>query len=1032
MNLIKLSIERTVFAWILMFGLIVFGAVCLSKLGVSRLPDVDFPIVTVSMNYEGAAPEVVEAEIVDPIEEALLSVEGIKEMRSSVRQGSGSVQLEFDIDRNVDVVLQEVQTAIGQIRFPLGVDPPVVRKKNPEEDPMMYLALTAKGHSLRDMIVYADQTLLDELRFLPQIGEVSISGFSQRNLRIWPDLEKLRRADLTISDLIDAIETQHIEAAAGQFIEKERELRVRWLGEAYSVDQFKQLRILRRAGSTIQDTVYHVGDVAEVEDGLSDVRRLARIKGNSALSISVKKQRGANEVAVADAVRAQVEKIRKSLPEGYDLEVRVDFTKSTRAVVNTTIEKLAVAALVTIVICFFFLGSFQAAINILFSIPTSIVGSFLVVYFAGFTLNLFTLLALTLAISIVVDDAIMLLENIVRHYRMGKNSRQAAYDGAMEILPAATAATMAVVAVFAPVIFMSGITGKFFYQFGITMSAAVLLSLLEAVTITPMRAAALMSTETKISKFERWLDHQFERLAKFYQRLLRHTLNWSLAVVVLAVGGFAVSMFLIRGVRQEFIPPQDQDVILLNGQLPPGTSLATTSEASKQVEELVGSIPEVQGYLLNVGAGGGGSTNVNQISMPITLTPRESGRRRHTEVMEDIRNGMKNIKDFKATLRDISSRGLTTGRQFPVSLNIMGPDLDILDQKSKEISEKLMSEGLAVDMDSNFRKGIPELEVEPIRERLASRGVSVETVAVTLNAALAGLRVSRYTAGGRRYDIRVKVPEDDIRSRADIQKIAVRNEFGNIVKLGDLVKMEERGTVQSITRVNRQRAIGIFGQLAKGQSQAKVLERAEQIAREVLPQGYTASLEGASAGLTESFKSLVSALLLGILVAYMVLAVQFNSFIHPLSVLMALPFSVTGALLALWGTGVSLNLFSFIGLIVLMGIAKKNSILLVEFTNHVRDKENKDVITSLTEACPVRLRPILMTSTATVAAAMPLIIGNSMGQETRTPMGLTIIGGTIVSTVLTLFVIPALYHVLSRFERRGHVELVDTKKTGSA
>lgn len=1005
-----------------MAALIVFGGVAATQLGVSRLPDVDFPVISVSMTFEGAAPEIVEAELVDQIEEALLNVEGIKQMRSAVRQGAGSVQLEFDINRDVDVVLQEVQTALSQIRFPLGVDPPIVRKQNPEEDPILFIALTAKDKTLRDMIVFADQTLLDQFRFLPNIGEVSVAGFSERNLRIWPDLEKLRKADLTITDIIDAIETQHIEAAAGQYVDKDRELRVRWLGEAYDTDEFKNLRILRRGGATIQDAVYRIGDVAKVEDGLSDIRRLARTNGATALSVSIKKQRGANEVDLADAVIAKVAEVKKTLPEGYDLSVRVDFTKSTRAVVHTTIEKLIVAACVTIVICFLFLGSWQAALNILFSIPTSIVGTFLVIYFMGFTLNLFTLLALTLAISIVVDDAIMLLENIVRHSRMGKPAKQAAYDGAMEILPAATAATLAVVAVFAPVIFMSGITGKFFFQFGVTMSAAVLLSLLEAVTITPMRAAAFMAVSPKVSRFEKWLDVKFEHFAHVYQGILKHTLNWSKTVVAVAVVLFVASLFLVRGIRQEFLPAQDQNLILVQGQLPPGASLQSTSETASKIEEIIRAIPEVEGYLMSIG-GGGGASNVNQIFMPITLKPREERTVTHTEVMDKIREGLKPIKNFRASLRDVSSRGLTTGRQFPLSLNIMGPDLDILDEKSKEIMKRLSDEGLAQDLDTDFRKGIPELEIEPLRDKLASRGVSVEAVAVTLNAALAGLRVSRYTAGGRRYDIRIKVPEEQVKARSDIQKVAVRNQFGNIVAIGDLVKMEEKGTIQSITRINRQRAIGIFGQLTKGKSQAAVLQRAEAIAREVLPEGYTVSLEGASAGLSESFSSLMIALMMGILVAYMVLAIQFNSFIHPISVLMALPFSVTGALLALWMFGVSLNLFSFIGLIVLMGIAKKNSILLVEFTNHVRDKEGKDVLTALVEACPVRLRPILMTSTATVIAATPLIFGNSMGQETRTPMGLTIVGGTILSTFLTLFVVPAIYKVLSNFEGARDTDL---------
>ncbi|MGE4133987.1 MAG: efflux RND transporter permease subunit [Bdellovibrionales bacterium] len=1020
MNLIELSIRRNVFAWILMAGLITFGGFTLTKLGVSQMPDVDFPIVSVSVNFDGAAPEIVEAEIIDEIEENLLNVEGIKEMKSSIQQGSGTVTLEFNIDRNVDVALQEVQTAISQIRFPVGVDPPVVRKRNPEEQPIIYMGLSG-DRSIKDLIVFADEYLLDQFRFIENIGEVDLTGFSDRNLRVWPDLNKLKRADLTIVDVINAITSQHVEAAAGQYVEDKRELRVRWLGEVFKVDDIKKLRILKRGGSAIQDAIFTIGDVAEVEDGLSDIRRVASVDGVPALSISIKKQRGANEVELADRVLAKVKELNSTLPKDLKLTVRVNFTESTRAVVDTTKEKLVVAALVTILICFLFLGSWQAAVNILFSIPTSIIGTFLVLYFSGFTLNLFTLLALTLAISIVVDDAIMLLENIVRHYRMGKTPHQAAFDGAMEILPAAIAATLAVVAVFAPVIFMSGVTGKFFYQFGIAMSAAVLLSLLEAVTITPMRAAAFMATSPKISNFEKRLDHWFEKLAESYRRVLRWTLRYSKTIVFVSLIAFALSLILVRKVRQEFIPPQDQNFILLNGQLPPGSSLQTTLAVSKEVEQIVKAIPEVSGYLISVG-GGGGNSSVNQMFMPIALTPLETRKVGHLEVMDKIRKELKNIKGLKAGLRDISSRGLTSGRTYPLSVNLTGPDLTVLNTKAQEIMERLEKEGLAQDLDTDFRLGVPELHLEPLREKLASRGVSVASVAQTLNAAIAGSRVSRYTAGGRRYDIRVKVPEDQIASRDNIRQIGVRNDYGNIVQIGELVRMEETPTIQTITRINRQRAIGLFGQLAKGQSQAKVVDRALQIGREVLPEGYGISLDGSAAGLAESFQSLLSALLLGIVVAYMVLAVQFNSFIHPISVLIALPFSVTGALLALYIFGVSLNLFSFIGLIVLMGIAKKNSILLVEFTNQMREKKSLGIEDALLAGCPVRLRPILMTSAATMAAALPLVIGNSLGQETRTPMGLTIIGGTLLSTLLTLFVVPSLYKVLSYFESRRKIE----------
>lgn len=1023
MNLIAISIKRPVFAWILMAAMIAFGAAALSRLGVSQLPDVDFPIVTVSVNFEGAAPEIIESELVDKIEQQLLSIEGIKQMRSNVRQGSGSVSLEFDINRNVDVALQEVQTAVSQIRFPLGVDPPVVRKQNPEEEPIMFISLSAEK-PLREMLVFADLFLLDKFRFLKDIGEVSIGGFSDRNLRIWPDLEKLRRYELTILDVLDAITTQHVEAAAGEFVEGQKELRVRWLGEAYNVEEVKKLRILRRGGAAIQDVAFRIGDVAEVEDGLSDIRRMARVDGVPAISIAIRKQRGSNEVALSDRILKRVEELKKEIPKEYNLRVRVNFTEPTKAVVNTTMEKLVMAGVVTIVICFLFLGSWQAAVNILMSIPTSIIGTFLIVYLCGFTLNLFTLLALTLAISIVVDDAIMLLENIVRHQRMGKSGVRAAYDGSMEILPAATAATLAVVAVFAPVVFMDGVTGKFFFQFGVTMSAAVLLSLLEAVTITPMRAAALMGTHQKPSKFETKLDHLFEKLAERYRGWLDRVLRHSVVVVVVSSFVFVSSLGLVFFVRQEFIPPQDQNFLILMGQLPTGTSLQATSETALKVEEALKTVPEVEGYLISIGSGGPASTS-NSIFVPISLSDRESRKATHIEVMGKVRAALKDVKNFRFNIRDISSRGLTSGRMFPVSFNLNGPNLDILDQKSQEIIKRLEDEKLIQDGDTDFRKGFPELQIEPLRDQLAARGISVESVAKTLNAAVAGIRQSRYTSDGRRYDMRVKVREEQIKTREDIRRIGVRNQFGNILPIGDLVNINEKGTVQQINRINRQRSVGAFAQLVPGQSQAAVLERVKEIGREVLPEGYSVALEGSSAGLTESFRSLMAALLIGILVAYMVLAIQFNSFLHPIAVLMALPFSVTGALLALWMFGVSLNLFSFIGLIVLMGIAKKNSILLVEFTNQMRDHKKLDVTSALLEGCPVRLRPILMTSTATVMAAFPLLLGNSLGQETRTPMGLTIVGGTILSTILTLFVVPCIYKLLSKLESPRQVIELD-------
>lgn len=1018
MDIIKLSIKRTVFAWILMSALIIFGAISLNRLGISQMPDVDFPILNISVTYEGAAPEVIESEIIDQMEQRLLSIEGLLEMRSNVRQGQGSIRLEFDINRDVDVALQEVQAALSQLRLPADVRSPVIRKQNPEESPIMFVSVYA-DRPFREVLLYMENYFLDQLRFIPGVGEVSIGGFSERNVRIWPDPQKLKEAELTVLDIADALKSQHLETAAGQYTQGDKELRVRWMGEVADIEGMKNIRILRRGGQTIQDKVYTLGELARIEDGLSDIRRKARVEGKEAVSAAIRKQRGSNEVAVGRAVEKRLKELEGKLPEGYKYRLNANFTKPTEAVVHTTYSKLIIAAIVTILVCLLFLGSWQAAVNILFSIPTSIVGTFLIIYFSGFTLNLFTLLALTLAVSIVVDDAIMLLENIVRHYRMGKSPVHAAYEGAVEILPAATAATVAVVAVFLPVVFMDGIIGKFFYQFGITMSAAVLLSLLEAVTITPMRAAALLATAPKTTRMEHWLEDVFSGIALGYQRLLARVMRAPKTTVAVALALFVASIFVVRMVKQEFVPSQDQNFIFINAQTPTGTSLEETVAKSIELEKIINEQPEVEGFFLTIG-GGGGSTEVNQMSFPVTLTDRTKRKKNHQQVMNELRKRFKEeVKGVRVTMRDISSRNLTSGRMNPLSFYLTGPDLKVLNAKSEELIKQLVDEGLAQDMDTDFKTGLPELLIRPNREKMASQGVSIDAVAQTLNVALAGMRQSSYTADARRYDVRVKLPDEYIKSSKDIENIYVRNQFGNLVALASLVDIEESKSYQAITRINRQRAVGVFGDLAQGASQGKTIARAKAIARKILPDGYDLKTEGASSGMGDSFKNLGFALILGIVVAYMVLAVQFNSFIHPVTVLVALPFSLTGALLILWMTGVSLNLFSYIGIIVLMGIAKKNSILLVEFTNQVRQRDpSKKVGEALLEACPVRLRPILMTSAATVAAALPLIIGNSIGQETRTPMGLTIIGGIIVSTVFTLFVVPCVYALLSRFEIR--------------
>lgn len=1006
MNLIEYSLRRSVFGWILMSALIIFGAISMNKLGISQMPDVDFPVLSISVDYPGAAPEVIENEIIDPIEQRVSSVEGVKEIRSQAKQGSASVTLEFDIGHNVDVALQEVQSAISQMRLPTGVDPAVIKKTNPEEEPILYLSIYG-DKPLEELMKWTQTYFQDQIQFLPGVGEISTGGFPDRNLRIWLDVEKLKKLELTVNDIVDSVKSQHLESAAGQFTEGKQEIRVRYLGEARSIKEIAEFPIQRRGGQLIQDRVFHIKDVADVEDGLADIQRVARVDNKTAVMFRIKKQRGTNEVVVADNVLKKLNEIK--YPEGVKYRVNVDYTKSTKSTVDLTIEKLWLASVITILVCFLFLGNFQSSLNILFSIPTSILGTFIILYFSGFTLNLFTLLALTLSISIVVDDAIMILENIVRHYRMGKLPHQAALDGAIEVIPAATAATLAVLAVFLPVIFMEGVVGKFLFQFGITMSAAVLLSLLEAVTITPMRAAAFLKNEHKPSQLEVKLDHIFEKFAESYRKALLICIKHKYKILMAAFAIFATSMLSLKKIKQEFVPSQDQNLFILIAQASPGTSLEETMRLAEPLQKVINETKEVSGYMISIGPG--------SVFMPVALVDQKQRKLNHSEVMNLIRKRAKEVKGLRVSMRDVSARNLTTGRLNPIAFNLRGPDLLILNEKAEQMIKALEEQKLGTDVDTDYRLGQKELTLMPDRDQLLKKGVSADAVAQVLQVSIAGYRAGQFMVDGKKNDIRFKIKNEQIKSKEDVKKLYVRNNYGNLILLSEIVKTENKPALQSINRINRQRAISVYGNLADGESQSHVLDAARKIALKLLPEGYSFNLEGAAAGFSSSFKNLSMVLLIGILAAYMILAVQFNSFRDPISILMSLPFSITGALLILWITGDSLNLFSFIGLIVLMGIAKKNAIMLVEFTTQVRSQQNVNYQEALLTACPIRLRPILMTSAATVMAALPLVLGTGIGHEARQPMGLVIIGGTLVSTVFTLFVVPLFYLVLNELRR---------------
>ncbi len=1025
MNLPEIAIRRPVFAWMLMAGLILFGLISADRMGISQLPDVDFPVVSVRVDWPGAAPEVVETNVVDVIEDAVMTVEGVRSVTSTSRYGAASISVEFELSRNISDALQEVQNKVAgaQRYLPSDIEPPVISKTNPEDQPILWMSLTSDRHELRELMRYVKDTLKDRFSSVSGVGELGYGGYVEPNLRVWVSGTALSRFDLAVTDVLDAIKAEHSELPAGQLSLGRKEYDVRTLGELKTADEFGHIVINRRGGQPVYSRIL-LNQVAGIEDGLDDIRRISRANGERAVGIGIRKQRGANTVAVAHAVKARMLEVRKQLPEGMRIDVNFDSTKFIEDSVDEFEFALVLSILVTSLVCWLFLGSWTATLNVLLAIPTSIIGTFIVLYFFGFTLNTFTLLGLSLAVGIVVDDAIMVLENIVRHQEKGENRVEAALVGARQITFAALAATLAVVAIFLPVAFMSGVIGKFFFQFAITMTVAVLLSLLEALTLTPMRASQFVEAGTRTTRIGRAADFAFHGVAALYRRLLEVALRHPWWVIGGSAAFFAASFGTLQFINKEFMPVQDQGTFIVRMQTPVDSSMEFTDAKTREAETFLASRPEVRRYMVAVGGfGTGGQSNLANIFVSMKpkgergIDPEAGHELSQQELMSVTRKALRQL-DLKVSIQDLSQRGFTASRGFPVEFAIQGRDWDKLVEYSETIIGKLNATGLVTDADSDYLLGKPEVQIIPDRTRAAERGVSIQAISQTVNAMVGGVVAGQYSSGGRRYDVRLRLREQELDHIDLIKRLSVRNNRGERIPLAEVVRIHEGKSLAQINRHDRERSIKVFANVAAGQSQQEALTRAREIAREVLPPDYRVQFVGGSQAFQESFSSLWFVLILGVIVAYMVLASQFNSFVHPFTVLMALPFSVSGAFLTLLAFGHSLNIFSFIGLILLMGIAKKNSILLVDFTNQVRAREAIAVRAALLEACPIRLRPILMTSLATIAAALPLALALGPGAELRAPMAIAVIGGVIVSTLLTLFVVPCVYELLAGFERR--------------
>lgn len=1006
MNLTDVSIKNPVFAWMLMACTMLFGIVALTRIGISQFPDVDYPNVSVSLSWPGASPPAVEREIVEPIEQAISQVEGVKQIQSSARSGSARITAVFDMSRDVDSALQDVQSRVAsaQRQLPKDVPAATVSKSNPDDQPILQIAVSGpfSRQVLADVARYQVQ---EKLQTVPGVGQITLSGYLNRNVRIWLDASKLAEKGVVSSDVIQAIQREHVEVPSGQIDTGARQLDVRLLGEALDLEAFRKI-VVRK----IKPAPVLLEDVAFVEDGFEDATSIARLDGVPLQALGVLKQRGTNAVAVAAGVRQKVEEIGRNLPEGMRVEVLFDSTVFIEESVHELELELAMAVGLTAIVCWVFLGSLSSTANVVLAIPMSLLGTVAVIYFCGFTLNTFTLLGLSLAVGLVVDDAVMVMENIYRHAEMGKDRVRASAEGTKEITFAALAATLAVIAIFLPVVFMQGVIGKFFFQFGITLSVAVLLSYLEAITLAPARCAQLLnSSRENRGRIGKAVDDGFSALERFYARLLAAALRHPVKVLLGTVLTVAGMLALVKLVPTEFIPSQDQSRLVVRVQTEAGTSPAAAAPLVAEAERRLATHPEISRMLVTLSGASG--------QIALTLVPPKERKMSANQLSAQLRRELQGIAGIRASIQDPSQQGFGSTRSSPVDFTVRGASWDELVASATKMKADLEASGLVTDLTTDYQIGSPELQVVPDRRRATDLGVSIADLGSTVSALVGGNIVGKFSTGGRRIDVRMRLLASQRSRPEDLGLVRVRASNGELVPLTLVTTQQEVPVLQSISRLDRERAISITANVAPGHSQAEAMDKVKDLGSK-LPLGYRVVAGGQASQLEETTGGLAFALLVGILVAYMVLASQFNSFLHPVTVLTIMPLALGGAVLGLVVSGKSLNLFSMIGLLLLMGIVKKNSILLVEYANHIREHEGADALTAAGRAGPLRLRPILMTTVATMMAAVPAILGLGPGTETRSPMAAAVLGGLAVSTVLSLLAVPAFYVVSDRIRAR--------------
>ncbi len=1015
MNWIDLFIKRPVLTWMLTLSLMVFGMLGLARLGVDQYPKMEFPMVMVSATYEGATPEVMEEDITEPLEEQLNTIEGVKRVQSNSRQGLSTISVEFELGTDLDTATQDVRDRVERARFdlPADVESPVVSKRDFSGFPIMWVPLMTDRPQV-EASEFVKRIIKPKVETVSGVAGIEVFGELDRSIRIWLDGEAMRARGLAATDVIATLRREHVERPGGLVEGGWVEFSVRTEAEYETVEELSDMVVAYENGAPVR-----LRDVARVEDGSEDQRFYSRFDGQPAVGLGVIKTSDGNTVAVADGVLSRIAKLQGTLPQDMHFKQGdgvADFSRSIREAIEEAIFSLWFGALLATLTVFVFLRRLRPTLVVALAIPFSLITTFGVMWLFDYTLNTMTILALTLAVGVVIDDAIVVLENIERHRERGETPAEAASKGTKEIAFAATAATVSIAVVFLPVIFVDGMVGNFLGEFGATVASAVMISLVVALTLTPMLAARIPAPKERVhGSIYHLFDRMLDGLEIRYKAALGWTVKHRVWTLGLAVVSLVLSLAMAGRLGAEFFPSADQGRFFVGLQTPPGTSPSSTLEHLIRIENWVNSQPEVAGSFS--GAGSGGSSSGNDPTrgiMFVMLKNRAERTRSSHEIMDAAREALGNIPGQKVRFSDMSGFGSSSdSAQFEIQLR-GNVELETLDRLANQMIAELEKRPGFIDLDKGLKLGSPELRVIPDREKAAALGIDAEQVATTVQAMIGGMDVGTFKESGNRYDIRVRLDQEDRGDPESLLGLFVRTKSGDVVELRNLVRLETGAAPSTITRVDRQRSVKVSANFVGDLKLGDALEQARVIAAGILPDDVVLATSGASEEFEESFAELGFAMLLAVLIIYMILAAQFESLIHPLTVMMALPLAMVGAFLGLFIKGMTLNIFSLIGIILLFGLVTKNSILLVDYANQLR-REGMEKVEAMTTAAPIRMRPVLMTALSMIFGVAPAALGIGPGAESRAPMAVATGAGMISSTVLTLLIVPAFYLALDDF-----------------